>query len=89
MHPQQPPFPSFSLVLSQGHAPQPSYLTFPWASVTYQDQAPVAQTPANANPVPPASIQPVQTLNSLTVILRAIHQFFTMILAKLKARITS
>ncbi|KAJ7693589.1 hypothetical protein B0H17DRAFT_1199712 [Mycena rosella] len=90
MHPQQPPFPSFSLVLSQGHTQQPSkYITFPWASVTYQDQAPVGQTPANTSPVPLAPIQPVQTPNTLTVILRAIRQFFAMIVTKLKARIAS
>ncbi|KAJ7693580.1 hypothetical protein B0H17DRAFT_1199700 [Mycena rosella] len=89
MDPQQPPFPSFSLVLSQGHALQPSYMTFPWASVTYQDQTPVAQTPANTSPVPLAPIQAVQTPNTLTVILRAIRHFFAMIVAKLKARIAS
>jgi hypothetical protein len=49
---QDPPFPSFSFVLSQAHptysSPTPAHLVFPWTSITYHPP----NIPANPNPSP-------------------------------------
>ncbi|KAF7340092.1 hypothetical protein MVEN_01927300 [Mycena venus] len=88
-HPD-PPFPSFSLVISQhAQSTPPSYLVFPWTSVSYQ--APVVPAPINAYPIPVVPPQPsvAVTPNTLTMIIRALRQFFANIVNRLRARITS
>ncbi|KAJ7451089.1 hypothetical protein FB451DRAFT_1409989 [Mycena latifolia] len=84
MRPQDPPFPSFSLVLSRDNA-QPSFVVFPWAPIIYQDPNPVAQFPVNSNPSPAAPPAP----NNLAIIRRAIRHFLAMIATKLKMRSAS
>ncbi|KAJ7139574.1 hypothetical protein C8R44DRAFT_867708 [Mycena epipterygia] len=84
MRPQDPAFPSFSFVLSQGCAQPtpPSFVVFPWTSITYQD--PVVPTPLNANPILAASAIPaVHAPNTLAIIIRAIRRFFAAIVNKL------
>ncbi|KAJ7456486.1 hypothetical protein FB451DRAFT_1407187 [Mycena latifolia] len=92
MRPQDPPFPSFTLILSQGNAQHtpPSFVVFPWAPIIYQDPNPVAQFPVNANPSPAApQIQPPPAPNTLTIIIRAIRHFLAMIATKLRMRSAS
>ncbi|KAJ7748517.1 hypothetical protein DFH07DRAFT_564478 [Mycena maculata] len=71
----QPPFPSFSLVLSQPHAQStpPSFVVFPWTSLQYQSSP---QTPLNPNlvPVPVApQIPTTPRLNASSMIFNAIR----------------
>ncbi|KAJ6604150.1 hypothetical protein DFH09DRAFT_1300415 [Mycena vulgaris] len=88
MRPQETPFPSFSLVLQQGHAQSnpPSFLVFPWTPITYQD--PVLPTAVNPIPAAPQT-QPVPAPNTFTLLIRAIRRFFAVICTKLRARIAS
>ncbi|KAJ7139609.1 hypothetical protein C8R44DRAFT_727632 [Mycena epipterygia] len=49
----------------------PSFVVFPWTSITYQDPVP---TPLNASPIPAAPpIPAVPTPNTLAIIIRAIR----------------
>ncbi|KAJ7139603.1 hypothetical protein C8R44DRAFT_975389 [Mycena epipterygia] len=84
MRPQDPAFPSFSFVLSQGCAQPtpPSYVVFPWTSITYyQNHVP---TPLNAIPIPTAPPNPpVHAPHTLAIIIRAIRRFFAAIVNKL------
>ncbi|KAJ7922988.1 hypothetical protein B0H13DRAFT_2316914 [Mycena leptocephala] len=86
---QDPPFPSFTLVLSQHAQSTPaSYIVFPWTSVRYQD--PVVQAPIYPIPAAPPQPSVAQTpVNIPTRIVRALRQFFAIIITRLKARITS
>ncbi|KAJ7749567.1 hypothetical protein DFH07DRAFT_961705 [Mycena maculata] len=90
MRPQDPPFPSFSLVLSQPHAQSipPSFVVFPWTSLQYQSSAP--QTPLNPNlvAVPVAQPQAPTTprLNAFSMVFNAIRHFVIVVAAKLRLR---
>ncbi|KAF8213618.1 hypothetical protein K438DRAFT_1956987 [Mycena galopus ATCC 62051] len=87
---QEPPFPSFSFVLSQPEllysesppAQAHEHLVFPWtpASVTYPPPLAVAATPNPSLP-PPSEAQP-----SRGKFLAAIRRFFAAIILDLKAR---
>ncbi|KAJ7456518.1 hypothetical protein FB451DRAFT_1564537 [Mycena latifolia] len=87
------PGPALSFVHSHplaGQCTPPSFVVFPWAPIIYQDPNPVAQTPANATPVPAApQIHPVQAPSTLTIIIRAIRHFLAMIATKLRMRSAS
>ncbi|KAJ6626929.1 hypothetical protein B0H10DRAFT_465927 [Mycena sp. CBHHK59/15] len=62
MREQQPPFPSFTLVLSQAQSTPPFYLVFPWTPYTY----PHNSTALNANMIPVTTTPqtPPQTSNA-------------------------
>ncbi|KAF8213606.1 hypothetical protein K438DRAFT_1956975 [Mycena galopus ATCC 62051] len=81
---QDPPFPSISLVLSQ--STQPSYLVFPWTPVSYPNPANIVPAPVNVAPPQPL-VGP--TPSTLSIILRALRQFFANIFTSLKAWIAS
>ncbi|KAF8213468.1 hypothetical protein K438DRAFT_1804030, partial [Mycena galopus ATCC 62051] len=74
-----PPFPSISLVLSQFD--QPSYLVFPWTSISYQN--PIVPAPMNPVTVAPPQPSVAPTLSTLSI------QFFANIVTRLRAQITS
>ncbi|KAJ7725382.1 hypothetical protein B0H16DRAFT_1895162 [Mycena metata] len=84
-----PPFPTFSLVLSQQtQSTPPSFLVYPWTPVTYHQ--PVVQAPqsTNATPTPPVALPP-NTANTPTKVFRALYQLFAGLVAKLRARFAS
>ncbi|KAJ6604162.1 hypothetical protein DFH09DRAFT_1121820 [Mycena vulgaris] len=88
MRPQETPFPSFSLVLQQGHTQSdpPSFLVFPWTPITYQDSV----VPIAVNPIPVVPrTEPVQAPNTFTLLIRTIRRFFAVICTKLRARSAS
>ncbi|KAJ7923013.1 hypothetical protein B0H13DRAFT_2316936 [Mycena leptocephala] len=81
---QDPPFPSFSFVLSQAHptysSPTPAHLVFPWTSITYHPP----NIPANPNPSPAPQAPAAQGHRALSIMV-AIRRFFAAIIDKLKA----
>ncbi|KAJ7850710.1 hypothetical protein B0H14DRAFT_3451860 [Mycena olivaceomarginata] len=89
MPPQDPPFPSRSLILSQYTQSTPvSYIVFPWTSVSYQVPIASESAPINKYPVlvaQPPAIAPTQ--NTLSIIIKALRKLFALV-AGLRARTT-
>ncbi|KAJ7480142.1 hypothetical protein B0H11DRAFT_2233693 [Mycena galericulata] len=85
MRPQEPPFPSFSLVLSQPSAQSspPSYVVFPWASISYQSSAALNANPVLVNVAPQPQTHAPNNQNPLQRLLSVIHRVLGMIAAKL------
>ncbi|KAJ7785757.1 hypothetical protein B0H16DRAFT_1708004 [Mycena metata] len=86
-----PPFPTFSFVLSQQtQSTPPSFLVYPWTPVTYHQ--PVVQDPHSINAFPmwqPPVALPPNPVNTPTKILRALYQLFAGLIARLRARSAS
>ncbi|KAJ7837258.1 hypothetical protein B0H14DRAFT_3870574 [Mycena olivaceomarginata] len=86
MSPQDPPFPSFSLVLSQAQQPMyspraPAHLVYPWTPVTYQP--PVLAVAATPIPIfQPQTQTPEAPRNKIVL---AIRRFFAAIVDNLEA----
>ncbi|KAJ7356771.1 hypothetical protein DFH08DRAFT_954101 [Mycena albidolilacea] len=87
MPPQDPPFPSRSLILSQHAQFTPvSYIVFPWTSVSYQ--VPIASAPIKRYPIlvaQPPAIAPTQ--NTLSIVIKALRKLFALVTG-LRARAT-
>ncbi|KAJ7022015.1 hypothetical protein C8F04DRAFT_1273014 [Mycena alexandri] len=84
-----PPFPTFSFVLSQQtQSAPPSFLVYPWTPVTYHQ--PVVQGAQNTNVTSTPLVAPIHsTVSTRTKVFRAFHQFFAGLITRLRARFAS